>query len=368
MTAVARLLIKQYPLLIGDLLTSNRPAPGTEIPLPICDVVYGQTVDDTGPAGLRQKIAIVADNIVIGWAGVHKTAHGLIDELRQRCESEQFNSEMVKEYLWRQRPSVWNDIGVVGCVLDSEVGNLQSFGCKCSTIHSPVLGEIGLLGSGTAEFEKYLQTVTEIPVAPQDPENQCLQAAACGLALAGNFFTMEQHHAENLTQKFGGGYEIAVLSNDKFVKVGDLLYVFWSATVNQRDKSVKLRNFPYCAFRYEYYGDLLVIRGVGIHEDEGTVQADERVFPVAPAYRYLTAKERENRRAPPLTAGWICNYVQIRLEPQSKMDILTSAGWATQPPWVDFEEHEGRVRKLTIAPNFRPSIISSMADKYGLKK
>src|SRR3954447_7246080 len=129
------------------------------------------------------------------------------------------------------------------------------------------------------------------------------RAAACGLTLAGNFFTMEQHHSENLSLKFGGGYEIATLSNGKFVKLGDILYVFWSAIVNSQDRSIKLRDFPYCAFRYEYYEDLLVIRGVGIHAVEGTVY-NETVFPIPPAYRFLNVDEKANRRKPQLNAKW----------------------------------------------------------------
>ena len=69
MTAVARLLVKEQPLLLGDLLLSNRPKPGSHVPLPIVNVNYRETVGGSGPSGLCQKIAIITDCIAIGWAG-----------------------------------------------------------------------------------------------------------------------------------------------------------------------------------------------------------------------------------------------------------------------------------------------------------
>jgi hypothetical protein len=174
---------------------------------------------------------------------------------------------------------------------------------------------------------------------------------------------MEQNHSENLSLYFGGGYEIATLSHGKFVKLGDILYVFWSATVNLRDRSINLRDFPYCAFRYEYYDDLLVIRGVGIHEIDGTA-SNEKVFPVPPAYRFLNPDEKANHGKPLMNAKWVCNYVQIQLEPQPQLDITTLAQHGGNPP-VQFDEHDGLVREVKIVADFRDRLISSIADRYG---
>jgi hypothetical protein len=363
MTAVARLLVRQQPLLIGDLLLSNRPTAGSEIPLPIVNVTYRETVGNSGPAGLCQKIAILTDNIAIGWAGNRQAAHGLLADLKLRCEFQSLSLEEVKNYLRKQPKSVWQDIQVAGFIFDAGDSYVCSFKCGGKTIESPLFGEIDLLGTGDGAFESYLQGVNEIPTSQQVPDNQALQAVACGLTLAGNFFTMEQHNSENLSLKFGGGYEIATLSHGKFVKLRDILYVFWSATVNLRDRSIRLRAFPYCAFRYEYYEDLLVIRGVGIHEVEGTVY-NETVFPVPPAYRFLNADEKANRRKPQLNAKWVCNYVQIQLEPQPQLDITTLAQLGGNPP-IQFDEHDDIISEVNIAADLRKRLISSIADRYG---
>ena len=295
--------------------------------------------------------------------GQTQAAHGLLYDLKLHCEFDSLTLEGVKDYLRKQPKSVWQKVSVTGFVFDPSASYVCSFGIGCKTINSPIFGEIDLLGTGDAAFESYLQRVTEIPTFPQDPDNQALQAAACRLTLAGNFFTMEQNHSENLSLKFGGGYEIATLSHGKFVKLGDILYVFWSATVNLRDRSIKLRAFPYCAFRYEYYDDLLVIRGVGLHEMDGTV-SNETVFPVPPAYRFLDPDEMANRRKPLMNAKWVCNYVQIQLEPQPQLDITTLAQYGGNPP-IQFDEHDGLVREATIVADFRERLISSITDRYG---
>src|SRR5436190_16755191 len=134
MTAVARLLVKEQPLLVGDLLLSNRPTPGREIPLPIVNVTYRETVGDSGPAGLCQKIAILADNIAIGWAGTRQAAQGLLADLKLRCEFQSLNLEEVKDYLRKQPKSVWHDLDLTGFIFEASHSYVCVFKCGGKTI------------------------------------------------------------------------------------------------------------------------------------------------------------------------------------------------------------------------------------------
>src|SRR5215467_11489947 len=110
MTAVARLLVKEQPLLVGDLLLSNLPTPGSRVPLPIVTVNYRETVGDKGPSGLCQKIAIIAECIAIGWAGDRQAAHSLLYDLKLHCEFDSLSLEGVKDYLRKQPKSVWQKV------------------------------------------------------------------------------------------------------------------------------------------------------------------------------------------------------------------------------------------------------------------
>jgi hypothetical protein len=184
------------------------------------------------------------------------------------------------------------------------------------------------------------------------------------MAAAANFLTMEQFACESLDNLFGGGYEIATQSYDKFVKLTVVLYAFWRATLDTEHTSVTLKAFPFFLLRYEYYGDLLVIRAVTLNENNGSANTQEALFPVPPVYRYLSAAEKANPPTPKLKSSWICNYVQIFPKPD-KMDILTLARHSPKLAKLQFEECDGRLSKLTVSESLHTEILSSIETRYG---
>lgn len=362
MTAVARLEVSGWPLIFADLLISGPVVQGSSMPLPSVDVIYHSDVDQAAK-GMRQKIAIVADNIVVGWAGKHSTASDVIGELKQRCECEEFSSKQVEEYVRRQPRSVWEEIGLVGFVVDGPSNRRTTFGCACRNFRSQILGEIGLLGTGSSLMEEYFQQVQSIPACTQDPENLAVRAVAYGMAAIANFLTMEQFTCENLNNLFGGGYEIATQSYDKFVKLTDVIYAFWRGSLEHGQTSVTLKAFPFLLMRYEYFGDLLVIRALALNESNGVVDAHEGLYLVPPVYRYLTAEERVNPPVPVLESSWICNYVQIFPRPD-KMDIFTIARYAPLSAHLQFQECNRCLTGLKVSESLYREIFSSIEHRY----
>lgn len=98
MTLVASLVVDKFPLLVGDLLTSG-PETGDEIYIPT-------TGSHTGvfPAGsgwtirvLVQKIAVVGDNLIVGWSGPRFAAKTLIKELIAQNSSKPFTFELLRD-------------------------------------------------------------------------------------------------------------------------------------------------------------------------------------------------------------------------------------------------------------------------------
>ena len=86
MTLIARLAINDFPMLVGDLLLSGPSVPDTQDDVPTTENLTaifpaGSTYV---PRGLRQKIAVVADNLVVGWTGRLITAQEVIAELRRK--------------------------------------------------------------------------------------------------------------------------------------------------------------------------------------------------------------------------------------------------------------------------------------------
>lgn len=83
MTAVARLTINNFPVLIGDLLLSNEELDKKVIHLPT--VGSHTIVFPTGSgftiSGLRQKLTVIGDNLTVGWAGNRLAAKAIVKEL-----------------------------------------------------------------------------------------------------------------------------------------------------------------------------------------------------------------------------------------------------------------------------------------------
>jgi hypothetical protein len=69
MSLVARLAIKDYPLLLGDLLLSGPEDPSATFLVPSVGDIREVFPPRSGfvPCGLCQKVAVIGDNLVIGW-------------------------------------------------------------------------------------------------------------------------------------------------------------------------------------------------------------------------------------------------------------------------------------------------------------
>jgi hypothetical protein len=362
MTAVACLEFKGYPLLFGDLLVSSRTAPNTTVSLPSLDVKYGPQVV-VGPTGLCQKITILADNMIVGWAANRiSEAADVIKGLKLHCEYEGFNLDALGQFLRGQRRELWDGLELAGFILENEK-HVVFRSANCRTVDTPAFGEVALLGTGRDLLEQHLHKDFSEPVCHEDPENLAIQAVAYGMSTMGNFITMEQFACESLDNFFGGGYEIATRSFDKFVKLSDVLYAFWRATLAPDRKSVRLRVCPFLLFRYEYYGDLLAIRATTVHEQHGESHGVEKLFVIPPIYREPTDEEKANPPVPPFNARWICNYVQI-MTALNEMDITTLARYSHNPTWLQFKESDGKLIGISVSGEVQDAILEGIEHRY----
>ena len=389
MTAVACMCIEGYPLLVGDLLISGAVAPESLVSLPSTTVQYGLGGGD-GPKSMRQKIAIVADNLAVGWAGEHKVAMDVISELKERCEHERFDEKFVAEFLKRQRQSTWEEIQLAG-ILTKPIPTLVPFrflhlfqSPSCKICESPTFGKITLLGNGFDLLNDYLRREATIPtgdgpfdnfpfrtqifetgVAGRKPTMKLVgsdsfpyRVLTYGMVVAGRFLMMEQTTFENLDHKFGSGYEIVSLVEERFTKVTNVLYLFWNANVGEDGKSVTLSPFPYLLHRYEYYDDLLVVRSIALNEKDGTMFEEKLPFLIPPVYRYLWPQEKEKPPKPPLDARWICNFIRVFSHSNSSMRVVTTVGLETSS--IKCEEKDGQFVKMTIEPIVYQKILSTI--------
>lgn len=362
MTVVAAYRISGHPLMLADLLLSGPVEASDVTTLPSVDVAFTNAPSNyEGPVGLCQKIVLIGDNLVIGWAGKRTTAMDFISELQFRSEYESFNPQRFDEFIKMQPPSTWREIRFTGFISykeNSPLGNpppikADSFGLASDQIKTPSIGNIFIIGSGRDLLVDYFKQIYQEPPDIDSHPNLAVQSVLHGTSTIGDFLSMEHFARESLDVAFGGGYELAVASHEKFVKL-NMLYVFWRGWASADYKSFSFYDYPFLLFRYEYINDLLVIRTIAMQEPAEKPRPMDSIFLAPPVYRYLTAEEKSSPPSPPIMTDWICNFVQV-IFPDGTWKTLTLMGCKSD--WLKFKEENGQVVGLSYSDEFKKKII-----------
>ncbi len=356
MTAVARFAVQECPMLLADLLLSGPPLPGVTAKVPTVDDLSAAFPPGSPivPRELCQKIAVVSENLVVGWAGGYDTARRVIGDLRQVDADQRFTNETLQRHLDGLDKSTWAEsgdpysIGLVGFIRDPD-NRIAQFGRSYFKLDTQLFGKVGLLGSGLDDFEKFLQPTQELPEATNVTMNVLQQSIGFGLTMGGSLLRVELENPASLQQFYGGGYEIAVSELGKFKKLDDVTYVFWWVETD----GPRLRGglMPSRAFRYSYKDDLLRIRSVAFVQNSARTVAREQLFLVPPVYRDVRPDEEADKSVPPLNARWLCNYFLVRF---GDGRIAIYAKFAYQPrekQWLRFEDFDCGV-KLAVSQEF----------------
>ena len=343
MTIVARLAIRDYPTLIGDLLLSGPELPGFTPTLPTVKDVAARFPPGSNPVprGMRQKIAMVTDQLVVGWSGQLGTARDVICELRRKSASATFTMASLNQHFDSLSPAVWKDIGLLGFIRDPN--GYAQFTRHAEEMKTTLFGNVGLLGSGSDDVEQFLTGLKQLPNAMEREMNELEQSLGFALHLTGTFLSLEQMTAESISKYYGAGYEIASLMGDRFEKMGDVTYIFWKAIAH--DGQPRLDKQPMGMFRYAYIGDMLVIRAFSFENSGQSLRARDDLHYVSPVYRDATPTEQSwvdtpaTAPAPALDARWLCNYILTTL-PNDKVGILTLVCLKAQgeDKWVKITE------------------------------
>ncbi len=326
MTIVVRLAIRDYPTLIGDLLLSGPELPGFSPVLPTVKDVASHFPQGSNlvPRATGQKIAMITDQLVVGWSGKLGTARDVICELRRLSASDTFTMASLNKHFDSLSPAVWKDIGLLGFI--REPNGFAQFLRRAEEMKTTLFGNVGLLGSGSGDVEQFLTGLKQLPNAMEREMNEMEQSLGFALHLTGSFLSLEQMTAESISKYYGAGYEIASLVGDKFAKMGDVTYIFWKAMAH--DGQPRLDKQPFQLFRYAYIGDMLVIRAFSFENSKQSLSARDDLHYISPVYRDATPTEQSwvdnpaTAPAPALDAHWLCNYI-LTTFPNDSVAILT---------------------------------------------
>jgi hypothetical protein len=307
MTLVARFnLQNQVPVVVGDMLVSTPCAAGLVKSLPTFAETAGMFPKEAEdfPSGLEQKVVIIGDNLVIGWAGFVDDAKSAITHLYHVEQAGDLNFDYLDNYLRHAGERA----GFVGFLRDGP--GFHSFGYRYQFANTQNLGKLGLLGTGTTKVAARLKQFENLPL-PEAIKPAGKQptlgdrAASIAISTAGTLLLEEIATAESLRNAFGGGYEIATLQPSGFRKIDSVTYAFWRGRVVSETEA-RLSHVPIHICTYGYSGDVLTIRSLST---EGGCK--HWFAHVPPLYRALAADERAGLRLPELNSKWLCNFIWV---------------------------------------------------------
>ncbi len=284
MTLIAAFEIRNTPVLLGDLLLSSPNFKGsTDIPT-IGDTSKLFPPDSTKTIyGLVQKVNIIGKNLVVSWAGDFYVARKIITLLEEEASINPFTKKSLDNFFETYSDLIEDkEIAIIGYLQDNDVINLiKKRGSRLliNTNNIPNFGKISTCGSGCYDIEEVLENFSMSLSAIQTTHEDIFRhIVSQSTALCGWFYSDEMRllgtskksiddddFDRTLLSFYGGGYEIAFLTEKGFGKLGDITYFTWK-TQKLANNSIDIQLLSR-AFYITYVDDLLIIYVIDFDED-----------------------------------------------------------------------------------------------------
>jgi hypothetical protein len=304
MTAIAAITFLNCPVLLGDILVSNKhPATVPIASIPTFDEPARlHRASEFQIEGLRQKICVINNNIALAWAGGMMTARSIWRALSDASASEVLCLQQVKEILdSRESDMRSDDVSVVGYVIHPEGSG--SFSFQCEKTEDLKFGSAWVAGTGTGHLKAILSKLHGMEQTDEaDPGEKAL---GMSLVLAGNLIAEELLTQATLRKFFGGGYELIMLVDNQLTKAGDVSYIWWQGEITDEGFVI---GHPTRAMRLAYHDDLLLIRTLHMHAKSKEHAFDEECFVVRSLQRNKIPRDTlENLPVPDMNARYVCH-------------------------------------------------------------
>jgi hypothetical protein len=223
MTLIAQLTAAGRPFLVSDVLVSTeRVAGDQEIVLPTraespAGVSQGMAFV---PSSFARKLIEISPNICVLCAGDFGQIRTLAFRLRSWFQSDSPNPAQIREFFnhfYKREGTAFSAILVVsqqgGKFLSVRIGNVAEG-------NSPTYGRYYTAGSGQEILETFLNWK-----APDGPV-QDIAALPTVLAMCSHMLGQEIYSGDTFRANFGGGFEIAHLTSNGFVKADKIFHMF----------------------------------------------------------------------------------------------------------------------------------------------
>lgn len=223
MTLVAGLSIGGTPAFIGDLLLSWGVPTEVSLPSqPRPGVFKGR--DQAYAKELAQKLVIVRPYLLLAWAGSYTSVCALIDHLDRWLPTDVNDLKGRTEALY----ALMSQFAADGLELVMLIFDGEEIIPLCANTRGIELDgrRIYLLGSGREEFFKFTQWPDETVPDFDTPNGLVLRATM--LRFAANAMVWQYGLGHGLSDSWGGGFEVAHVTDVGFMKVDNVLTRAWA--------------------------------------------------------------------------------------------------------------------------------------------
>lgn len=352
MTLVASFHVKNWPVLVGDIMKSE-PAYGKKI-RPFNIPTHANVNARLPPASehivteLVQKVNILNPRLALAWAGTPICARSVFRDILQRNQLPTFRD--VASVLDERRSEAGMDLYVTGICIEEAQGEARPIirfawdsdnGWEGQKHVFPEYGDCYAGGSGAEAFLRLLgNSVTRLSA-----QTSALQEAIClSLGHLGKLAGDQMRSGAGIDSFFGGAFEIVTLLAGQLQKIGDVAYHFWEAT---SAPNAQVTITFHASLRIAYFEDYLVIRKLEFGGEVADAIGADEVYVIRPVHRSVDDAEKARLVAsvprPSMNARFSVFYVHLP-EKQASHDTYVFVHKSRTPGesrMIAFEE--GRV-------------------------
>lgn len=351
---------KVFPIIFGDLLLSGSPT--TEgLRLPTTGKVIELTPNrcEPSPVGLRQKVSLISENLVMGWSGNYLTAKDILHDLYWESQIEPFTRESLGQYLQARRIILREQgVSLLGYIEDEEGIARIGYG------HYPTMtkehGEIGYIGLGSRSLDQLLYRVPEGPSVINGDLDIADQAIHYALSLTGLMIVDEFSTDVPMRQLFGGGYEIAYSSDGRFHKLDNVSYLFWPVKCSSSE--INISN-PVLLINLSYENDILVFRRIEFDNSSCNTSINQSWFAILPIHRNVNKSELHGLVLPRLNMNIMCNCFVVTHESKDPEILVRTDYRRDLERHMRFIEDDDNVT-FKIEENYLEDVAKAIHDRY----
>lgn len=323
MTLVVRYLWDGFPAICGDAIVSGEEptSPNMIFPLGIKGSELTPNPKYTlFPNKLRQKLVVLGDNAIIGWAGPPIAARSLVRAVKERFGTGAVDYDALMVLFEEQLDNpLGRELQIVGYIrqesqfLDVD-HNTAEFAIS-STMRVSVAGNVPIGWSALTDLS---QSNARYDGTYDPSQHQILR----GVQFAAQLYAEEIRSHSTLNERCGGAFELAFPApGGGFRKFQECTYLCWAAHVewiNDGEASVWV-NQPFKLFK-PYYDDEVFLIGTAdldyaSRREAVVTNAGVHIIPSVDGEDGASAFVKKFADAPSLylPSAWLCNIIYIRM-------------------------------------------------------